>query len=162
MWNTTLGALHLFMHQLMQCHCYLTVLNSPSLVMYVHLDGRVIYHPPIPLFRQSTYHYDIAPLGFHSSLLSPSHPSLMTQDECDHLKKMLREKPRMMKDEKMLWFCIQEKVLPSEDVDAWAKEKKSFLSQLATCGCKSPTPKQLKCFQVKREDAWKSGEWSLC
>ena len=67
----------------------------------------------------------------------------------------------MMKDEKMVWFCIQEKLLSSKDVDAWAKKKKSFLSQLTAC-LKPLTPKQLeklsKYFQVKREDVWESGE----
>ena len=66
-----------------------------------------------------------------------------------------------MKDEKMVWFCIQEKLLTSKKAEDWAKNKENFLSQLATC-YKSPTPGQLekllKCFQVKREDVWESGE----
>lgn len=90
----------------------------------------------------------------------------MAQSKCDNLKEMLRETPHMMKDEKMLWFCVQEKLLPSMKVNAWAKRKRNFLGELATYVCKSGTPEQLekllKCFKVKREDAWESGEGVVC
>lgn len=85
-------------------------------------------------------------------------PPLMVQDESNVLGIMLQDKHlHIVKDEKMLWFCIQEKLLSSEDIrKASLKGEGEAIveeihSQLATLACKmfpSQQAKLFKCFQV--------------